>query len=80
MEIDRNLESNDTARHAAHDRKWPLPARVLVAVALLPVWAAFLLASEGDFSVIGAWFEPLIIALIVATVIVVWTTTAHSQR
>ena len=76
MEIDRNLADNGKAG----DRKWPLPARILVAVALLPVWAAFLLAAEGDFSVVGAWFEPLLIALMGVTVIVVWTTTGRSQR
>ena len=88
MEMDRYLNSPgargngdaSASRRGAGDRKWPLPARILVAVALLPVWAAFLLAAEGDFSVVGAWFEPLLIALMVATVIVVWTTTARSQR
>jgi hypothetical protein len=88
MEMDRYMKSpgaqgsGDAAarRRDARDRKWPLPARILVAVALLPVWAAFLLAAEGDFSVVGAWFEPLLIALMVATVIVVWTTTGRSQR
>jgi K+ transporter len=88
MEMDRYMKSPgeqgsaDAAaqRRAARDHKWPLPARILVAVALLPVWAAFLLAAEGDFSVVGPWFEPLLIALMVATVIVVWTTTARSQR
>jgi hypothetical protein len=60
--------------------KWPLPARLLVAVALLPLWAAVILAAEGDFSFIGQWFEPLMIALMIAAVIVVWLTTARSQR
>jgi hypothetical protein len=88
MEIDRNLTSpgakgnGDPAvgRHAARDRKWPLPARVLVAVALLPLWAAVILAAENDFSFIGTWFDPLMIALMIGTVIVAWTATARSQR
>ncbi|HEX6451776.1 MAG TPA: hypothetical protein VF060_20220 [Trebonia sp.] len=92
MAVNRNPESPSVGRHvpARHngsagerDRargKWPLPARLLVAVALLPLWAAVILAAEGDFSFIGQWFEPLMIALMIATVIVVWLTTARSQR
>jgi hypothetical protein len=88
MEIDRNLGAPDAdgggrsaARHSAgRDRKWPFPARVLVAVALLPLGAALILAAENDFSFIGMWFDPLMIALMIATVIVVWTTTARTQR
>jgi hypothetical protein len=49
-------------------------------VALLPLWAALILAAENDFSFIGMWFDPLMIALMIATVIVVWTTTARTQR
>jgi hypothetical protein len=86
--INRNLESPDAAadhsmsagRHAEPRRKWPLSARLLVAAALLPLWAAVILAAEDDFSFIGAWFDPFMIALMVATVIVAWTTTARSQR
>jgi hypothetical protein len=49
-------------------------------VALLPVWAAAILAAENDFSFIGSWFDPLMIALMIATVIVAWTATGRSQR
>ena len=88
MAINRNLESPDAAtdhpasagRHAESRRKWPLPARLLVAAALLPLWAAVILAAEDDFSLIGAWFDPIMIALMIATVIVAWTATARSQR
>jgi hypothetical protein len=86
--INRNLESPDATadhpapegRHAKSRRKWPLPARLLVAAALLPLWAAVILAAEDDFSFIGTWFDPLMIALMIATVIVAWTATARSQR
>jgi hypothetical protein len=61
-------------------RRWPWPARLLVAVALLPVWAAAILAAENDFSFIGTWFDPLMIALMIATVIVAWTAIGRSQR
>jgi len=64
----------------AGDRKWPRPGRLLVTVALLPVWAAAVLAAENDFSFVGGWFDPLIIGLMLVTVVVVWTTTARSQR
>jgi hypothetical protein len=64
----------------AGDRKWPRPVRLLVTVALLPVWAAAVLAAENDFGFVGAWFDPLIIGLMLVTVVVVWTTTARSQR
>jgi FtsH-binding integral membrane protein len=53
---------------------------VLVTLALLPVWAAAILAAENDFSFIGSWFDPLMIGLMLATVIAAWTTTARSQR
>ena len=49
-------------------------------MALLPVWAAAILAAENDFSFIGTWFDPLMIALMIATVIVAWTATGRSQR
>jgi hypothetical protein len=62
------------------DRRWPRSARLLVTVALLPVWAAAILAAENDFSFIGSWFDPLMIALMIATVIVAWTATGRSQR
>lgn len=92
MAINRNPESPSVGRHvsARHNGsanehagargKWPLPARLLVAVALLPLWAAVILAAEGDFNFIAPWFDPLMIALMIATVIVVWLTTARSQR
>ena len=66
--------------HPDGDRRWPRPARVLVAVALLPVWAAVILAAENDLAFLGQWFDPLMIALMLATVIVVWTATGRSQR
>jgi K+ transporter len=64
----------------AGDRTWPPLARLLVTVALIPVWAAAVLAAENDFSFVGGWFDPLIIGLMLVTVVVVWTTTARSQR
>jgi hypothetical protein len=62
------------------DRKWPRPVRLLVTVALLPVWAAAILAAENSFNFIGSWFGPLMSALMIATVIAVWAATARSQR
>jgi len=62
------------------DRKWPRPLRLLVTVVLLPVWAAAILAAENSLNFIGSWFGPLMIALMIATVIAVWTATARSQR
>ncbi|HEY3880107.1 MAG TPA: hypothetical protein VGM12_16055 [Trebonia sp.] len=62
------------------DRKWPRPLRLLVAVALLPVWAAAILASENSLNFIGSWFGPLMTAAMIATVIAVWAMTARSQR
>jgi hypothetical protein len=73
-------QSGPGGEHAGRRGKWPLPARILVAVLLLPVWAAVILAAEGDFSAIGPWFEPLMIALMCTTVVVVWATTGRSQR
>ena len=74
--------ANGSRRHEAGDRKWPWPARLVVAVALMPVGAAALLASEnsfdGQFNLI--WFGPLMTAVIVAVVIAVWAATARSQR
>jgi hypothetical protein len=64
----------------ADDRKWPRPARLLVTVALLPVWAAAILASENSLNFIGSWFSPVMIVLMIATVIAVWAATARSQR
>ena len=66
--------------HRAGDRTWPRPLRVLVTLALLPVWAAVILASENDFGFIGSWFDPLMIGLMLVTVIAVWTATARTQR
>jgi hypothetical protein len=54
--------------------------RLLVAVLLLPVWAAAILASENSFNFIGIWFGPLMTAVIIAVVIAVWAATARSQR
>ena len=62
------------------DRKWPRPVRLLIAVVLLPVWAAAILASENSLNFIGSWFGPLMIVLMIATVIAVWAATARSQR
>jgi len=67
-------------RRGAGDGKWPRPARLLVTVALLPVWAAVILAAENDFSFIGSWFDPLMIGLMIVTVIAAWAATARSQR
>jgi hypothetical protein len=66
--------------HPGGDRRWPRPARLLVAVALLPVWAAVILAAENDLAFLGQWFDPLMIALMLATVIAVWVATGRSQR
>ena len=49
-------------------------------VALLPVWAAAILTAENSLNFIGGWFGPVMIALMIATVITVWATTARSQR
>jgi hypothetical protein len=72
--------ANGSARRQAAGRKWPWPVRLLVIVALLPVWAAAILASENSLNFIGSWFGPLMIVLMIATVIAVWATTARSQR
>jgi len=70
----------DESARLTDDRKWPRSARLLVAVALLPVWAAAILAAENSLNFIGSWFGPLMVALMIATVIAVWAATAHSQR
>ena len=67
-------------RRRGGDRASPRPVRVLATLALLPVWAAAILAAENDFGFIGSWFDPLMIGLMLATVIAAWTTTARSQR
>ena len=69
-----------SARSEAGDRKWPWGGRLLVAVLLLPVWAAAILASENSFNFIGVWFGPLMAAVMIAVVIAVWAATARSQR
>ena len=78
--------ANGSARREVSDRTWPWGVRLLVAIALMPVGAAALLASEnsfdGQFNLI--WFGPLMTAVIVAVVIVavviaVWVATARSQ-
>jgi ABC-type sulfate transport system permease component len=61
-------------------RKWPVWARILVVLVLVPVWAAAILAAENDLSEIGAWFDPLMIGLMLLTVITAWIATQHSQR
>jgi hypothetical protein len=70
----------DGSARLTSDRKWPRTARLLVTIALLPVWAAVILASENSFNFFGIWFGPLMTALIVAVVIAVWATTARTQR
>ena len=70
----------DGSTRLAGDRKWPWPVRFLVTVALLPVWAAAILASENSLNFIGSWFSPLMIVLMIATVSAVWAMTARSQR
>jgi hypothetical protein len=62
------------------DRAWPLWARILVGVLLVPVGAAALMAAENDFAGLGTWFDPLMIGLMVLTVAVVWATSGRSQR
>jgi hypothetical protein len=62
------------------DRKWPAWARIVVALLLLPVWAAAILAAENDLSELGTWFDPLMIGLMAVTVVGAWITTQHSQR
>jgi len=74
------VTANGSARREAGDRKWPWPVRLLVMVALLPVWAAAILTAENSLNFIGGWFGPVMIALMIATVITVWATTARSQR
>ena len=61
------------------DRR-PRPVRLLVTVALLPVWAAAILAAENSLNFISSWFGPVMIALMIVTVIAVWAATARSQR
>lgn len=82
METDTAGTPDGTGRHEAGDRKWPWPARLVVAVALMPVGAAALLASENSFNTQFnlIWFGPLMTAVIVAVVIAVWVATARSQR
>jgi hypothetical protein len=70
----------DGSDRLTNDRKWPWAARLLVTIALLPVWAAAILAAENSLNFIGSWFGPLMTALMIAVVIAVWTATARSQR
>ena len=72
--------ADGSTRRETGDRTWPWGLRLLVTVALLPVWAAALLASENSFNFIGIWFGPLMTAFMVAAVIAVWAATARSQR
>jgi hypothetical protein len=80
METNTAGTPNGSARREAGDRKWPRSVRLLVTVALLPVWAAAILAAENSLNFIGSWFGPVMIALMIATVIAAWATTARSQR
>jgi hypothetical protein len=83
MQTDTAGTPDGTASGSARltgDRKWPRPVRLLVTVALLPVWAAAILASENSLNFIGSWFGPLMIAFMIATVIAVWAATTRSQR
>jgi protein-S-isoprenylcysteine O-methyltransferase Ste14 len=70
----------ESGRRDAGDRKWPWPARLVVTVALLPVWAAAILASENSLNFIGSWFSPVMIVLMIAAVVAVWAATGRSQR
>ncbi|MDX6204331.1 MAG: hypothetical protein QOF39_388 [Frankiales bacterium] len=62
------------------DRKSQVWARIVVAVLLLPAWAAAILAAENDLSELGAWFDPLMIGLMAAITIAAWIATRHSQH
>jgi hypothetical protein len=62
------------------DRKWPLWARLIVVLLLLPVWAAAILAAENDFSGVGSWFDPLVIGSFAVIVVAAWVATRNSQR
>jgi hypothetical protein len=82
MATDRPLPqpvSPDSSRHGG-DRTWPRPVRLLVTIALLPIWAAAVLAAENDFSFLGSWFDPIVIGLMLVTVVVAWSATARTQR
>jgi hypothetical protein len=74
------VTANGSARREASDCKWPRPVRLLVTVALLPVWAAAILAAENSLNFIGSWFGPVMIGLMIATVITAWAAPARSQR
>jgi hypothetical protein len=77
---DRPDGAADGSVRLTDDRKWPWPARLLITLALLPVCAAAILASENSLNFIGIWFGPLMTALMVAIIIAVWAATARSQR
>jgi hypothetical protein len=77
---DRPDGAADGSARLTGGRKWPWPARLLVTIALLPVWAAAILASENSLNFIGSWFGPLMTALMIAVIIAVWVTTARWQR
>jgi hypothetical protein len=77
---DRPDGAADESARLTGDRKWPWAARLLVTIALLPVWAAAILASENSLNFIGSWFGPLMTALMIAVVIAVWAATARWQR
>ncbi|MDX6243070.1 MAG: hypothetical protein QOE76_793 [Frankiales bacterium] len=62
------------------DRKSQVWARIVVAVLLLPAWAAAILAAENDLSELGVWFDPLMIGLMAAITIAAWIATRHSQH
>jgi K+ transporter len=83
MQTDTAGTPNGSANGSGHltgGRKWPRPVRLLVTVALLPVWAAAILAAENSLNFISSWFGPVMIALMIVTVIAVWAATARSQR
>ncbi|HEY1703992.1 MAG TPA: hypothetical protein VGG75_30215 [Trebonia sp.] len=72
--------ADGSAPRGADDRRWPWPARLLVAVAMMLVCAAAILAAENSLNFIVSWFSPVMIALMIAFVIGVWAATARSQR
>jgi K+ transporter len=72
--------ADGSAPSEADNHKWSWPARLLVAVAMMPVCAAAILAAENSLNFIVSWFSPVMIALMIAFVIGVWAATARSQR
>ncbi|MDT4926483.1 MAG: hypothetical protein QOG01_4196 [Pseudonocardiales bacterium] len=62
------------------ERKWPVWARIVVTLLLLPVWAAAILAAENDLSGLGTWFELVMVGLMAVIVVAAWVTTRDTQR